>query len=153
MQTRYTRSLRYDCQRHALDHVGPPCQSLAGAALEGLVRDQVLEVITPAGLELSRRAAQECRRDRVALDRQWRLRLERAAQEADRACRQYNAVEPENRLVARTLEQRWEEALRAERQLQDDHDRFLREQPAQLSAEELTALKKSIATLEPVFRA
>ena len=104
MQTHYTRTLRYVCQRRALDYAAPPCQSLAGAALEQLVRDQVLEVVTPAGLELSRRAAQECQRERAALDRQWRLRLERAAQDADRAFRQYNAVEPENRLVARTLE-------------------------------------------------
>ena len=115
MQTRYTRSLRYDCQRHALDYAAPSCQSLAGAPLEQLVRELVLEVVTPASLELSVRAAQECERERAALDRQWRLRLERAAQEANRAFRQYNAVEPENRLVARTLERTWEEALLAQR--------------------------------------
>src|SRR5262249_57109130 len=43
------------------------------------------------------------------------------------------AVDPENRLVARSLEQRWEETLRVERQIRDDSDRFLREQPPELS--------------------
>src|SRR4051794_27312689 len=136
MQARYTRSLRYDCQRQALDYAGPPCQSLAGAPLERLVSDQVLEVVTPAGLELSLRAAGDCERGRGALDRQWRLRLERAAQDADRAYRQYDAVEPENRLVARTLERAWEEALLARRALEEEYDRFRREQPVRLSAAE-----------------
>ena len=54
MQTQYTRTLRYVCQRRALDYAAPVCQSLAGAALEQLVREKVLEVVTPAGLELSR---------------------------------------------------------------------------------------------------
>jgi DNA invertase Pin-like site-specific DNA recombinase len=136
MQTRYTRHLRYDCQRHVLDHAGPPCQSLAGAPLDQLVAAQVLEVVTPAGLELSRRAAQDCERERATLDRQWRLRLERAAQEADRAFRQYNVVEPENRLVARTLERAWEKALLAQRTLEEEYHRFQQAQPMHLSAAE-----------------
>jgi hypothetical protein len=136
MQTRYTRSLRYECQQHALDYAAPRCQSLAGASLEELVRDLVLEVVTPASLELSARAAQECERERAALDRQWRLRLERAAQDVNRAFRQYNAVEPENRLVARTLERTWEEALLAQRALEEEYHRFQAEQPVRLSTSE-----------------
>ncbi len=150
MQTKYTRSLRYVCQRRALDYAGPPCQSLAGAPLEELVNEQVLEVVTPAGLELSRRAAQEWERERAALDRQWRLRLERTAQDAKRAFRQYNAVEPENRLVARTLERAWEEALLAERALEEDYHRFQQTQPVRLSAEErkqIEALARDLPVL------
>jgi len=143
MQTRYTRSLRYDCQRHALDHAAPRCQSFAGAPLEQLVRDLVLEVVTPASLELSARAVEEHERERAALDRQWRLRLERAAQEANRAFRQYNAVEPENRLVARTLERTWEEALLAQRALEEEYRRFQMTQPVRLS----TAQRAEIETL------
>jgi DNA invertase Pin-like site-specific DNA recombinase len=141
MQTRYTRSLRYDCQRHALDHAGPPCQSLAGAPLDQLVAAQVLQVVTPAGMELSLRAAEDCERERATLDRQWRLRLERSAQEADRAFRQYNAVEPENRLVARTLERAWEEALLAQRSLEEEYHRFQQSQPVRLSAAERSLIE------------
>ncbi len=92
-----------------------------------------MEVVTPAALELSA-AAQECERARAALDRQWRLPLERAGQEANCAFRQYNAVEPENRLVARTLERTWEDALLAQRTLEEDYRRFQQAQPVRLSA-------------------
>lgn len=136
MQTRYTRTLRYACQRQALDYAAPACQSLSGAALEQLLTALVLQVVTPAGLELSRQAAQHCQRERAALDQHWQLRLERARQEADRAGRQYHAVEPENRLVARTLERQWEEALRAQRALAEDYHRFQQTQPTPLSAAE-----------------
>jgi len=76
--------------------------------------------LEPAALELSLRAQERIHQERERLHRQWQQRLERAAQEAQRAERQYQAVEPENRLVARTLEQRWEEALRVERALTEE---------------------------------
>jgi hypothetical protein len=151
MQTRYTRSLRYDCQRRALDYAAPSCLSFGGAALERLVGEQVLEVVTPAALELSLRAAAECQRQRAALDHQWQLRLERARQEAARAFRQYNAVEPEDRLVARTLERRWEEALSAERTLEEEYARFQREQPVRLGATERARIEALARDLPAVW--
>jgi hypothetical protein len=126
---------------------------LAGAALEQLVRDQVLEVMTPAGLELSRRAEKECQRERAALDGQWRLRLERAAQDANRAFRQYDAVEPENRLVVRTLERHWEEALLAQRSLEEEYRRFQQAQPVQLSAAERAQIEALARDLPALWQA
>ena len=117
------------------------------------MRDLVLEVVTPAGLELSVRAAQECERERATLDRQWRLRLERAAQEANRAFRQYNAVEPENRLVARTLERTWEEALLAQRALEEEYHRFQKAQPMQLSAAERAQIETLARNLPTLWQA
>jgi len=136
MQTRYTRALRYDCQRHALDGDGPACQSLAGKLLEQLAAAQILQVMTPASLELSRRAAEQTERERGALDKHWQLRLERALQDVDRAYRQFNTVEPENRLVARTLEGHWEKALLAQRTLQEQYARFQQTKPTKLSEAE-----------------
>lgn len=136
MLTHYSRTLRYSCQRRALDYADSPCQSFGGVPLEILVCKQVLETFTPASLELSCRAAEECEQQRTAQDRQWRLRLERASQETARAFRQYNAVEPENRLVARTLERRWEDTLLAQRSLEEEYDRFQQEQPTRLSVAE-----------------
>ena len=72
---------------------------------------------------------------REELNSVWRQQLERARYEVERARRQYDAVEPENRLVARTLEQRWEEALRRQQQLQEDYDRFRCAQPRTLAQE------------------
>ncbi len=62
--------------------------------------------------------------------------MERATYEAERAERQYQAVEPENRLVARSLERQWEEALRNRRDLAEEYDRFLKEQPPHLSEDQ-----------------
>jgi Recombinase len=75
---------------------------------------------------------------------------ERASYEVRRAERQYQAVEPENRLVARSLEQQWEATLRAQRDLREEYDRFLNEQPPQLTEEErsrILAVSADIPTL------
>jgi len=152
MHTQYTRSLRYLCQRHLLDYAAPTCQSLVGAPLEQVVSEQILQVMTPAGLELSLRAAEECERQRVDLDRHWRLGLERARQDVDRAARQYHAVEPENRLVARTLEQQWEEALRAQQSLEEEYRRFQQTQPTRLSAAERAQIETLAGNLPTLWQ-
>ncbi len=136
-----------------LDYGAPTCQSFAGVSLEKLVSAQILEVVTPAGLELSRRAAEQTKRERGALDRQWQLRLERAGQNTNRAYRQYNAVEPENRLVARTLERQWEQALIAQRSLQEEYTRFQQTQPTQLSAAERTHIEALAHDLPTIWHA
>jgi DNA invertase Pin-like site-specific DNA recombinase len=153
MQTRYTRSLRYDCQRHALDYAKAVCQSFVGEPLEQLVSAQILQVVTPASLELSRRAAEQTERERGAVERQWQLRLERARQDTDRAFRQYNAVEPENRLVARTLERCWEEALAKQRDLQEEYHRFQQTQPTRLSAAERAQIEALAHALPALWQA
>jgi DNA invertase Pin-like site-specific DNA recombinase len=153
MQTRYTKTLRYLCQRHALDYAAAACQSFVGDPLEQLVAAQILHVVEPASLELSLRAAQHCERERTTLDRHWRLRVERAHQEVDRAFRQYNAVEPENRLVARTLEQRWEETLLAQRALEEEYHRFQQTQPTRLSAAERAAIEALAHDLPALWKA
>ncbi len=77
-------------------------------------------------------------------------RLKRARYDVELAERRYQSVDPENRLVAATLEKRWEELLLDERQVQDEYDRFLRQTPAQLSDDErahIEALASNIPTL------
>jgi hypothetical protein len=138
----------YVCMRRKLE--GSACLGLGAAAVDDLVGQQVLRALEPAALELSLRAQLQISQERERLHRQWQLRLERAAQTAQRAERQYHAVEPENRLVARTLEQRWEEALRGERAAQEEYDRFLQDQPRQLSDDEraqIVSLAKDIPKL------
>ena len=80
------------------------------------------------------------RTERAQLEAHWQQRLERAHYGAARAARQYSAVEPENRLVARELERQWEEALRHEQHEQEAYARFRREQPTELTAREREAI-------------
>jgi DNA invertase Pin-like site-specific DNA recombinase len=138
----------YECMRRKLE--GSTCCGLGAAAIDDLIAQQILRALEPAALELSLQAQQHVHEERERLQQHWRQRLERASREARRAERQYHAVEPENRLVARTLEQRWEETLRTQRAHQEDYDRFLQEQPQQLREDErarIVALASDIPTL------
>ena len=140
----------YDCIRHRQEGTEQTCYGLKAAVVDELVTQQVLRALEPAALELSCQAMETIERDRARLDKHWRQRLEQAGHEAKDAERRYRAVDPENRLVARTLEQRWEEALRAERHVRDDYDRFLREQPPRLGPEErarIAALSSDLPAL------
>src|SRR6266568_2328242 len=80
-------------------------------------------------------------RARSALDANWRQRLERGRTQADRIERQYQAAEPENRLVQRTLEQRWEEALQEVRRLEEEYARFRQTQPISLTRHEVDQIR------------
>jgi DNA invertase Pin-like site-specific DNA recombinase len=131
---------RYDCSRQASTYGAPHCQSLSGRALDRLVEGLLLQALTPSALAVSLQLAEDLELERAALHRQWRQRLERARYEAERARRQYDAVEPENRLVARTLEGRWETALAEERRLQTEYERFLAVQPLPPSVQERAAI-------------
>jgi hypothetical protein len=85
---------------------------------------------------LSLAACADIERERKQLDDHWQQRLARARYEVEQARRQYAAVDPDHRLVARELERRWDQALRADEQLQADYGRFQRECPTQLSPRE-----------------
>ncbi len=97
----------YQCVRHLARGTERVCHGLQAGPVDELVAAQVLRAVTPAALELSRKAVADARQERQRLERHWQQRLERARYEAERAERQYQAVEPENRLVARTLERAW----------------------------------------------
>ena len=75
------------------------------------------------------------------------LRRERARYESERAARQYQACEPENRLVGRELERRWEEALKAQRQVEDESERWRRSAPGRLSPDDEAAIRSLAADL------
>jgi excisionase family DNA binding protein len=105
---------RYACVRgHVLHHTDSSCQSLGGGRLEKAVVDTFLDAVTPAGVAATAGAIRELEDQHEQLVSGQRLALGRAEYEAERAERQFDACEPENRLVARTLERKLEEALAA----------------------------------------
>ena len=145
--------LRYTCMRATIDYGAPGCLSLSGAFLDRFVVKQLMAVLEPASLELSIAAEQALRAERAQLEAHWRQRLERAHYGAERAARQYSAVEPENRLVARELERQWEEALRHEQHEQEAYARFRREQPAEFTAQEREAIRHLAQDIPGVWEA
>ncbi len=105
MVTQYNnngKGLRYVCLRRMADYGEDLCQSLSGEPLDELTTRLVFQALEPAALEISLWVAEDLEAQRAQLVRHWDQRLERARYAVERAYRQYNAVEPENRLVART---------------------------------------------------
>jgi len=132
---------RYCCQRRHHTYGEPRCQQMAAPFLDDYVVAQVLSALAPAALELSVTAAGQIEARRAEVDRIWRQRLERADFACDRARRQYQLAEPENRLVARQLEREWEAALAERAHLGEEYERYQRVRPARLSAAELAAIR------------
>jgi DNA invertase Pin-like site-specific DNA recombinase len=143
----------YICGRATADYGAPLCQSLSGVNLDRLVTEQILQAVQPAALQASLAAVEEVERERLQLTQQWQLRLERAAHEAERAARQYQLCEPENRLVARELERRWERALAQQQQLQQEFARWQQTAPARLSAADVEAIGRLASDLPAVWQA
>ncbi len=156
MTTQYTQAgtgLRYVCSREAADYGAPPCQSLAGGVLDESISRLVLDALEPAALEISLQVAEDLEAERAREHGHWQQRLERARYAAERAERQYQTVEPENRLVARTLEQQWEAALTAQAQLQADYARFLNRTPTPLSAAGRTRIRQLASDIPALWHA
>ncbi len=104
----------YHCAgKKVVEGRGVYCLSVGGVQIDQAVTDAFLEALKPAGIKAALAAAEQLETNHDAALEQWRLTVERARYEAERAERRYRAVEPENRLVARGLEAEWEKRLRA----------------------------------------
>ena len=142
--------LRYQCSRASQNYGQNLCIGVAGHDLDDFITERILKVLEPASIELSIAASNDIQHERQRLDKQWVQRLERAKQKVGRAERQYQSVEPENRLVARTLERQWEESLHEHEQLVAEYESFRSEKPLSLSDQEfelVKSLSSSIPTL------
>jgi DNA invertase Pin-like site-specific DNA recombinase len=110
--------LRYACLRGHLDQGQPRCIAFGGISVDAAVGRQLVAVVRPAAVEAAMAASRDAERanDEVvaALGRD----LEAARYAARRAERQYHAVDPDNRLVAQELEDRWDRALARVRELE-----------------------------------
>jgi DNA invertase Pin-like site-specific DNA recombinase len=144
---------RYSCCSARTSYGQSECQSLTARAVDDEVVRLALLALAPSALEVSLQVAADWQKEREQADAQWQYRLQRASYEADRARRQYDAVEPENRLVCRTLEAAWEQKLRAYRELQEEHERFLQGQPKLLTAAEQEAIRRLAADLPALWHA
>ena len=158
MQTGYSGTTgncpRYLCARakqlYAGEHV---CQSIGGIRLENRVLDEMFAVLAPAALAATAQALAEAdanyRRDLAVFE----IAIERARYEADRARRQFDNVEPENRLVARTLEKNLETKLAAVRAAENDLATQRARRPVALTQQELDWIATAGADIRAIFDA
>ena len=115
MRTNYHSDARpaYECSARADRLTTPTCRSIAASTVDSAIAERLLEALNPNEIALALAAADEVADRHQRVGRAAELAVDRARYEADRAERAFHAVEPENRLVARTLETRWETKLAA----------------------------------------
>ena len=143
----------YSCVRGNQLYGTKRCQSVGGRRIEQVVLDAVFEALRPAGIEATLRAIEHANGDHQALVRSAELELERAQIHAERARRQFDACEPENRLVARTLEREWEQRLTDVRRGERAVAEAAAKRPDPLTDEEITWCRHAGADLRKVFHA
>jgi DNA invertase Pin-like site-specific DNA recombinase len=130
---------------------GVYCLNVGGVQIDQAVVETFLRTVTPAAVEATQLAFQQLEADQDAALGQWRLAVERARYEAERAERQYRAVEPENRLVARGLETEWEKRLRDFAAAEAELQRREQQRPRTLSPEEKNKIRSLGSDLKKVW--
>lgn len=141
----------YECRQRP-DGDGT-CWSVPHHRIDAMLVEVVLDAVAPPELDLSLAVLHEVERQAAAVDRQWQLRIERARYEAARAERQYDAVEPENRIVARTLETRWNQKLQALAAIEREYQETRRARKLVLSEPDKKAILALARDLARVWNA
>jgi DNA invertase Pin-like site-specific DNA recombinase len=119
------RWTNYSCTRLEWEALSSSaCLHVAARNLETPIVDVVMKALTHERLLDATRIVDTIEEQDKALDKQWLLRLEKARYEAKRAERQYDACDPDNRVVARTLEKRWNDKLAAIEELEREYETF-----------------------------
>jgi DNA invertase Pin-like site-specific DNA recombinase len=113
----------YVCQREGIEHAEPICQHLPGANIDEAVGNILLEAITPMTLEVALSVQQELQSRLEEADRLRQQQVERSRYEAELARRRYLRVDPDNRLVADSLEADWNAKLKMLAEAQELCDR------------------------------
>jgi DNA invertase Pin-like site-specific DNA recombinase len=118
----------YQCTwRHRDGLSGKYCMSIRCNLLDAAIAQRILQVTQPAQLEIALKALQELERRDSEIDKQWQMRIERANYSAQLAQRRYEEVDPSNRLVAATLEKRWNDALAELEECRRQHEQHKKE--------------------------
>jgi hypothetical protein len=110
--------LRYVCRRSALDNGKPPCITFAGLGVDEAISHEIMTVLEPAAIEAVALAAEQETLQQEEILSVLKRELEAARYSARRAEKQYEATDPDNRLVASELERRWNDALQKVQQLE-----------------------------------
>jgi len=142
-------ALRYACHRGRLDVGAAKCITFSGVPVDQAIGEEIQRVLEPAALQASREAWEQRQNEGDTRVDAARMELTEARYEVQRASRRYNAVDPDNRLVASELEARWNAALGQVRQIEKkletlEHD--ARSSP-DLSWEDMEGLGREIAAV------
>jgi len=150
---RERRSATYICHQGYSDGDAHICQSMASRAVDAAVVQAFLDAVSPASMPVAMRVLDQIEQDLVSQRRQRALQLEQARYEARLAQRQYDRVDPDNRLVAAELERRWNEKLERVAQLEQVQQRADEQAQWELTAEERAAISSLSQDLPAIWAA
>jgi DNA invertase Pin-like site-specific DNA recombinase len=154
MGTRFeNRSSRwhYVCYGESSKGAGS-CWTVPGPPIDQAVERLFLQTMVPSEVELSLVVEREVDGQANSLDKAWRTRIEQAQYEARRAERRYKAVDPDNRVVARTLESEWEQRLQDLEAVEQRHAEARRQHHVALTAEDRCRIRELARDLPAVWR-
>ena len=135
----------YICQRAYINQVAPLCQHVSGQAIDAAVSRLLLESMTPISLEVALAVQQEIEARKDEADALRAQQVTRAQYEADLAAQRYRRVDPNNRLVASTLETEWNAALRTLQETQQANEQ-LRKKELLLIDDQMRAQVMALST-------
>jgi DNA invertase Pin-like site-specific DNA recombinase len=147
------RSPSYICGRGYQDGDEKTCQSMTSHPIDAAVAEAFLAAVSPISLRVATEVLNQVEQDLIAQRRQRELQLEQAHYEARLAQRQYDAVDPENRLVVAELERRWNEKLERAAQLERAYGRAQQGAEWNLTAEEHAAIAELSQDLPAIWSA
>ncbi len=113
----------YVCQRRGIEEAEPICQIVSGAAVDRAIGQLLVDAVAPKALEMAIEVQREVETQIEESDALRRQQVERARYESDLARRRFLRVDPENRLVAESLEADWNQRLRDLRSAQEEYER------------------------------
>jgi len=131
----------YECNWRRRELAGKSCCAVRGDLLDEAIAQRILSALAPAQVEIALAALAEVEQRDHALDHQWQLKIQRAEYEGQLAQRRFEEVDPANRLVAATLEQRWEHALRELEAFRQQYRQYQEKQTPSLSPEQQTQVR------------
>jgi DNA invertase Pin-like site-specific DNA recombinase len=142
---------RYHCKGSSLNHGGDRCISFGSLRVDQAVGVEIMRLLKPLGIEAALAAIEARKTEAAETRRQLELALKQARYEAALARRQYDAVDPDNRLVAGELERRWNDKLVAVRKLEEEFEAAECQRPPALGNEERDSLLRLGADLETAW--
>jgi len=126
----------YVCQKNCVQRAEDTCQRIPGSGIDEAVAQLLVQSVTPLSLEIALNVQSEIQTRLAEADRLRQQQVQRAQYEADRARTRYMRVDPNNRLVADTLEAQWNEKLRSLAQVKEESEKQQRLDSAQLTEEQ-----------------
>jgi DNA invertase Pin-like site-specific DNA recombinase len=141
----------YCAGKNIVNGRGVYCLNIGGVQIDQAVAEALLDALKPAAFEATLQATKQLESNHDAALAQWRLAVERASYEAQRAERRYRAVDPENRLVARGLEAEWEKRLSELEQARAELERKAQLRPGTLSPEDFQRIRALGVDLKRVW--